>query len=553
MVDFFRKNYCFIRFYCFLTLPLFIPFSTGSQEPEYNFYYRVYFTDKGNYTPASFQASQILSHRSIERRSKMGINFPDYHDLPVYSEYISHVKSLGLTLHSTSKWMNTALFKSINYFEISNIENLPFVNKVLLVKKPGIKNIKQDKLEIKTETDYFPAYDNPLSMINGITVHNSGFDGTGMLIAVLDGGFFRANTISSLAKLRARNGIKGTRDIILKSEKVYSYHNHGTAVLSVLAGDIPGYIRGSAPGADYWLFRTEDVSSEFPVEEDYWVAAAEFADSIGADIISSSLGYCTFDDPSMNYKFTDMNGYNAFITRAADIAASKGILVVASAGNERNKTWIRIIAPSDGFNVICAGAVDAYNNISTFSSAGPSADGRIKPDNVVQGVEVTVQIYDTAFTKASGTSFSCPVLSGMCACIMQAVPSASPADITEALHKCGDRASQPDSLYGYGLPDMKAVIDTLQSILVYRADQEIIAGPNPFTSFIDFYFRQPPGFLKVEIFTITGYPVYRKSYNNYISRTIRINELKIMTQGIYFVRLTTDKGTSVYRILKLKN
>ncbi len=208
----------------------------------------------------------------------------------------------------------------------------------------------------------------------------------------------------------------------------------------------PVSIEGTAPGADFWLMRTEDTESEFPVEEDFWVAGAEFADSLGADIISSSLGYFAFDDPSMNYKYSDMDGNTAFITRAADIAASKGILPVNSAGNERDNAWIHIIAPSDGDTVLAVGAVDGNNSISVFSSAGPSYDRRIKPDVVAQGVSVPVQVNTSVVERAGGTSFSCPVISGMCACIMQAVPEASDSDIIAALHSSSDRFLTPDSL-----------------------------------------------------------------------------------------------------------
>lgn len=526
-------------------------FRAEAQTLGYNYFYRIYFTDKGTYNTGTFRAPELLSNRAIARRIRYGIIYPDYYDLPVYGDYLKQVSQAGLVLHCTSKWMNTGLFKSVTPVETALLENLPFVSRVLLVKKPGLKNSQPSKLDLSFESTYIHGYDNPLVMINGIEVQNSGFRGEGVVIAVLDGGFYRANTISSLSLLRARNGIKGTRDFILKSDNVYGYHNHGTAVLSVLAGDVPGYIQGSAPGALFWLFRTEDVSSEFPVEEDFWAAAAEFADSIGADVISSSLGYSTFDDPEMDYKFTDMNGSNAFVTRAADIAASKGILVVSSAGNERNKPWLRIVAPSDGKSVLSAGAVDANNNIASFSSAGPSADSRVKPDNVAQGVAVTLQVYDTVFSQGSGTSFSCPVLSGMGACILQAVPQASPSEIINALHKSGDKAEIPDSLYGYGLPDIRAAIDTLQKKLLLKNLKDLTLWPNPFTDCFDIFFSEPPGVLRVEIFSQTGQKIYTKSYINYISRTLRINEMNIREQGIYFVRITTGNTTKVLKTVKL--
>ena len=213
-------------------------------------------------------------------------------------------------------------------------------------------------------------------MINGYPIHDSGYDGKNVLIAVLDGGFMNADQISSLNGLRNRNGIKATYDFVKKNKTVYNSSTHGTAVLSVLAGNLPGLIEGTAPGADYLLLKTEDVESEFPCEEDFWAAGAEYADSAGADIISSSLGYFNFDDSTLNYKYSDLDGKTAFVTRVADIAASKGILVVNSAGNERNSFWKRIIFPSDGDSVIAVGAVDGNNTISSFSSAGPSADGQ---------------------------------------------------------------------------------------------------------------------------------------------------------------------------------
>ncbi|HOU30214.1 MAG TPA: S8 family serine peptidase [Bacteroidales bacterium] len=539
---------------------LILYFSSGhtsiAQEPDYRYFYRVYFTDKGDYKPENFSPSRLLSPKAIARRIKYGIKFPDYTDLPVYPPYINQIRSLGLTLHNTSKWMNTALFKSITPAPVSVIESLPFVEGVRVVKAPSAKSVKPDKLELIQGVNNEVPYDRQITMLEGNFLHDSGFDGTGVVIAVLDAGFSRANFLPCLDKLRARYGIRGTYDFVLNSKNVYSYHYHGTAVLSVLAGDVPGKIVGSAPGANYWLFRTEDVYSEFPVEEDYWAAAAEYADSLGADIISTSLGYYVFDDPSMNYKFEDLNGMNAFITRVADIAVSKGIIVVASAGNERDNEWLRIIAPSDGFKVICVGAVDQYCAISSFSSAGPSADGRIKPDNAAMGVDVTAQIDEKGYIKISGTSFSCPILSGMCACLLQAVPEASPSDIIDILHRCSDRANNPDSLYGFGIPSMKKAIQMLQEKIMLKPGIDITAGPNPFTDHIDIYFREPPySPLSVEIYSSTGHLLYKKiiTSRDYISKTLRLNDLQIRNQGIYFLKIMTDNGTSVMKVVKIND
>ena len=529
-----------------------INYRLSAQGITYNYFYRVYFKDKGDLNPTNYTADALLSKRAVNRRQKAGIPVPVLSDLPVYPYYISEVSKKGFYLHCTSKWMNTGLFKTQNLADINLLLNLPFVKDVKIVKRPAVKSNYSDKLDFTLQTAD-PTFDRPLTMLNGQFLHYSGFDGTGVLIAILDGGFLNADLISSLNDLRSRKGIKGTRDFVLKSEYVYSYHNHGTAVLSVLAGKISGIIEGTAPGADFWLLKTEDVLTEFPVEEDYWAAGAEFADSIGADIISSSLGYFNFDDPAMNYKFSDMDGNTTFVTQAADFAASKGILVVNSAGNERATTWKKIIAPSDGNNVIAAGAVDGSNNIAYFSSLGPSADGRIKPDNAAQGVSVTVQTNETSIGLANGTSFSCPVLSGMCACVMQAVPQAINTDIIGALHKNGDRFNTPDSLTGYGIPDMAGVIATLQELLITKPENETIIGPNPFTDDIEITFKRNPGTLKVMIYSSSGQIILNKNYQEYVGRTIKISDLQNKQQGIYIIKLVTSNGTFSHKVIKLNN
>jgi hypothetical protein len=449
--------------------------------------------------------------------------------------------------------MNTALFKTEELKDISDLETLPYVSEVKIVKNAGGKGPVADKLDFETIQDEFPLFDQPIVMLNGKSVHNSGFNGKGIMIAVLDGGFENADNITSLESLRNRKGIKGTFDFAGNDQNVYGYHNHGTAVLSVLAGDIPGSIEGSARDADYWLLRTEDTGSEFPVEEDFWTAAAEFADSLGADIISSSLGYYNFDDPLLDYKYSDMDGNSTFVTRAADIAASKGILVVNSAGNERNKTWVRIIAPSDGDSVMAVGAVSWDRKISSFSSAGPSSDNRIKPDLVSQGVSVPVQTKTNTVERSSGTSFSCPVLSGMCACIMQAVPQATNYDIISSLYSASDRYNSPDSLYGYGIPDIVEVINKLQEKYVLQTDKGSVVSPNPFNTELKITFREIPERLSIEIFDISGKMLLNTEYTNYISRTLVLDNMQNFGNGIYFIRLDTPGGSFINKVIKISN
>ncbi|MRR21042.1 hypothetical protein EG827_12755 [bacterium] len=448
--------------------------------------------------------------------------------------------------------MNTAVFTSMTPANYAELEQFPFIQGIRLVKHPSdpVKHTYGKYGTVQEGED--PGAFDPRIPHNGNILHESGFNGRKVTIAVLDAGFDKADLIESLDHLTERGGITATRDFVSGSGNVYAYHYHGTAVLSILAGDLPGIIRGTAPGADYILLRTEDDDTEYPVEEDYWAAGAEFADSAGADIITSSLGYFTFDDPSMDYSFGDMDGNTAFITRAADIAASKGILVVNSAGNERNKEWLRIIAPSDGDSVLGVGAVRQDLTISDFSSAGFSSDRRVKPDVVAPGVLLPMQYEPGWWHRGSGTSFSCPVISGLSASLMQAVPEASPSEIINALHRSSDRFNNPDSLYGYGLPDFLKALGYLEDIYTFRPEEIMTAGPNPFFDEVSLWFRDPPVFLMVTVTSGNGAIVIRERYYAYASRSYRIDGFETMGPGIYIIRVETDQGARTFKMIRLR-
>jgi hypothetical protein len=523
----------------------------NGQGESYTYFYRVYFRDKGANFTANYSTGDLLSQRALNRREKAGITVPDYSDFPVCTDYLNQVSLLGFKLHCTSKWMNTALFKTKASADPGRILSLPFVTDVKIVRQPAAKSAYNDKLDFQVSQADLPAYNRPVTMVNGYPLHYSGFDGKGVLMAVLDGGFTNADLISSLGNLRARKGIKATYDFVRNDPFVYSFDSHGTAVMSVVAGQIPGIIEGTAPGADFLLLRTEDTSCEFSVEEDFWAAGAEFADSAGVDIISSSLGYYNFDEPSLDYKFSDLDGNTTFVTRAADVAASKGILVINSAGNERKKAWVRIIAPSDGDSVVAVGAVDGNELISSFSSAGPSADGRIKPDVTTMGVSVTVQTSVSETGRSNGTSFSCPVLSGMTACLLQAVPGATNSEIIEALHSSADRFMIPDSLYGFGIPDMVKALMKLQDKKLIHPDIGSVVRPNPTTAEFEIVFKEAPGNLKIEIFTTSGSNIFRKNFSEYAGRSLVISSLINKPQGIYFIRLTSGTGVYTQKVIKL--
>jgi serine protease AprX len=516
------------------------------------YFYRVSFIDKGNVSTGDFEPEQLLSHAAIARREKCGISLLSYSDLPVSTEYISLVIQKGLTFRYASKWMNTGLFSSESTVDIQALEELPCIDKIKLVKLPAepAKNAGS-KYGMTVPASPGEAFD-PNIPVGGATLQQSGFTGKNVIIAVLDAGFVNADVIESLTALRHRNGIITTYDFVSGSPFVFDYHTHGTSVLTILAGSLPGVISGTATGADYMLLRTEDSASEYPVEEDFWVAGAEYADSAGADIITTSLGYFMFDDHAMDYSFSDMDGNTAFVTRAADIAASKGILVVASAGNERNKEWIRIIAPSDGDSVLCIGALYQDLTISDFSSAGYSSDGRVKPDVVAPGVNLPLQNEPGKWLTGSGTSFSCPVISGLCATLMQAVPGVTASEIITAVQESGDRYNNPDSLYGYGLPDFVSALKKLEEIHTFKPEVIMTAGPNPFNDEIKIWFRETPGHLSVSVTDNSGRTIIRREFFTYAARSFTLGGFGRTGQGIYYVRVSTDQGERTFKMIRIR-
>ncbi len=513
-------------------------------------FYRVWFNEKSGDTEDYFP-EDLLSPAAIARREKYDIPLLAESDIPVSRQHIITLSRLGLGLRCTSKWLNTALFSAASPKDIEALEEYYFIDSIQLVRHPSDPVKKSYNKYGITEPLAGPVPSDPRVPLNGTVLHQSGLTGKNVIIAVLDAGFANADAIESLMPLRQREGIIATRDFVNGTSNVYNYHTHGTSVLSILAGSLQGILNGTAPGADYLLLRTEDDESEYPVEEDYWVAAAEYADSAGADIITSSLGYFTFDDSSMDYSFGDMNGDSPFITRGADLAASKGILVVNSAGNERDNDWIRIIAPSDGDSVLCVGAIKFDLTISDFSSAGYSADGQVKPDVVAPGVAVPLQNEPGMWYGGSGTSFSCPVISGMCASLMQAIPRASPAQIIDVLHRSSDRYNQPDSLYGYGIPDFLKALRLLEAIHTVIPSEKVTAGPNPFTNEIMFWFREPPGHLGITVTGANGTKVMEMDYPVYVARSFRIEGLGHLERGIYLVKVTTGLGEKVFKMIRV--
>jgi subtilisin family serine protease len=416
--------------------------------------YRVYLRDKGNNTAYS-QQSPALSERAINRRLKYSVAL-DSLDYPVSQDYISDLQKDSFPVVSTSRWMNTVVVSSPDTVSINTIKQKPYVAKIELVwinpgksDKIAKKNVVKNKKFGVDSAEFFGKATNQNSLIGLEPLHRNGFRGEGIRIAVLDGGFKNVDTIHWFNNTK----IFTYKDFIYPPSSIFSGHYHGTAVLSIMGVNEGLTFTGSAPDAEYCLLRTEDVTSEFPIEEDYWAAGAEYADSIGADIISSSLGYSKFDNGVRSYDINELNGNTAFISKVASIAAKKGILVVNSAGNDGETDWKKISFPADADGIISVGSVSSSNKKSSFSSFGPSSDNRVKPELVALGEGVNVVMGDGSLRSGSGTSFSAPIITGMAACLWQAFPDLKASELINTVLLNSDRYLQPDSLCGYGLPN----------------------------------------------------------------------------------------------------
>ncbi|HYG14820.1 MAG TPA: S8 family serine peptidase [Bacteroidia bacterium] len=433
----------------------------------------VQFTDKKNSPYSVKNPEKYLSQRAIERRKRLDIKITE-EDLPVNPDYMHQVSTAGVEMLNASRWLNGVSVQTSNQEHIKQIMALPFVKEV---KKVGVFNSidnanmdylmeffmslgSEDSTQISEggtrsgfTKEYYGEGFHQLNMLRGMDMHNNGYTGEGIVIAILDGGFMNANKIEAFKHLYESNRILGTYDFVKRDSNVYDDNNHGMNVLSCMAAKTPGIMVGTAPGASYWLLRTEDANSEYPIEEHNWATGAEFADSAGADLINSSLGYTTFDDKSMNHKYSDLDGKTSPATKAATIAAKRGLIICNAAGNEGDGEWRYIGAPADAEGIITVGGVDPTGAVASFSSLGPASDGRLKPNVAAQATEAIVASVSGNFYPSQGTSFATPILCGMVACLLQANPDKSPAEIIKAIEMSGNQYHHPDSVLGYGIPD----------------------------------------------------------------------------------------------------
>ena len=430
--------------------------SMGQVSAEKVYKFRVSLKDKVGTTYSIDKPEEFLSERAIERRNRQQL-LVDETDLPVSQVYIDELKATGAQLVTSSKWNNTVVLEVSDTLLMEDISKKSFVAgvKKVWISPDSIppRNMKRKK-EVKNKVEKTDChYGNALRQIEihgGDSLHTAGFAGKGMHVAVIDAGFYNADEIKFFRKM----DLLGTRDFVNPNSDIYAENAHGLMVLSCMAANLPKVFVGTAPEASYWLLRSEDNDSEQPIEEDYWAAAIEFADSVGVDVVNTSLGYYEFDAGFPAYRYRDLDGHYSLMSHSASLAADKGIVVVCSAGNSGDDPWKKVTPPGDSENVLTVGAINKDLVNARFSSIGNSADGRIKPDVMAVGVNSVVTGTDGSVSKGNGTSFASPIMCGIVTCFWQACPWLTAKEVIEAVRQVGDRVDYPDNIYGYGVPNL---------------------------------------------------------------------------------------------------
>lgn len=527
--------------------------------------YRISLTDKNNNPYSVNNPEDYLSPRSIHKRLKFNIAITE-EDLPVTPLYVQQILSTDTAIRMlcVSKWMNTITIYCPDSTKLSSIRSLPFVSDVLPVANyslsaktfptaepvPSVSPVLTNPLrDSVTPYDYGYGYEQ-IAIHNGHFLHNLGFRGDSMLIAIFDAGWDGMDTDVFFNLLFQNGQLWGTRDLLPGLNNVYYGHYHGTIVTSTMAGLQEGLFVGTAPEADYFLIRSENPFTEQLIEEDFWAQAAEIADSLGADVINSSLGYTVFADfPQGDFTYADMDGTTSIASRAAAKLAEKGVIVCISAGNEGNSEWHYIGHPCDANNVLAVGAADIYGQIAPFSSRGPSFDGRVKPDITSVGVNTVCMYPGDYLSTANGTSLAGPVAAGLCACLWQALPNKTSIELMQIVREAGSCYHNPNDSLGYGIPDFFAAYaaHSHDAIAQYTL-HPVEVYPNPCTDFI--HIPNPAGdIVRIDIYNMTGALIKNLHVGSELLLDVGVSELP---KGLYTGKIWhKNHNAQFFKIVKL--
>ncbi|MFQ3576494.1 MAG: S8 family serine peptidase [Cytophagales bacterium] len=467
-------------------------------------FYLVYFKNKKGSIGSLDKPEELLTEKSLTRRKKHSIPL-DSSDLPVSEVYVNQLRDAGWEVFSTSRWLNAALL-NVPPGVVPEIE-LNFVSRVRPVLRfPQQRQEKARESHFGSKREENFDYGNAktqIELMGGELLHNKGFKGQGMTIAVLDGGFSNVANMLAFKHLWDEGRVLDTYDFYGRAKEVSNISvTHGTSVLSLMAANLPGQLMGMAPDANYLLYRTEVVAFEYPVEEVFWVMGAERADSMGADLINSSLGYTEFDNPEFNYSYADLNGKTSIVSFGAKMAARKGILVCNSAGNYGARAWRYINTPADTDSILACGSVNSTGQKAASSSFGPTADGRTKPDVAAMGQNAFYALTGGGVSTASGTSFASPLVCGFVACVWQQYPEMTAQELIDAIKKSGNNAKNPNNELGWGIPRYQFLLGKTGKL-----SRALKIYPNPLTSGADLFAKiEPSNDFEAEfsVFDISG-------------------------------------------------
>lgn len=523
--------------------------------------YWVQFTDKEGSPYSIDNPEAYLSPRALQRRANLNITIDEY-DLPVNPQYLQAVADCGAEIINPSKWLNgvsvhvtdPSVIEAINALDcVMTVRNCPNDLKAQEQKERWLANEMKPAASTRSSKGFYGGAEDQVKQLNVDVLHDMGFDGTGVIIAVLDGGFEGAENTSCFDNMREEGRLLGTRDFVYGSNSVYTQSTHGTSCLSTMGAYDPNNMVGTAYKASYYLIHTEDGDSENIIEEYNWVSGAEYADSLGVDVCSTSLGYITFDMSQWDHPYQHYDGKTAPMSIGAEIAASRGMICMNAAGNEGDGNCTLGI-PADAEHIVTVGAVNAAGDRASFSSVGPTYDGRIKPDVMAMGEGTYVASgYGSwwPYYNGNGTSFATPVLAGAVACLRQARPYSSVQEICDALRACGNRADNPDSKYGYGIPDFSQALELLKVEEHSVAANEIInVYPNPSQGEVKVALKEGAK-ADVTVYDITGRQLYTYTFNG-LNHTTLENYMNTLGTGVYFINAVSELGSQTVKLVVTK-
>ncbi|ESU22704.1 serine endopeptidase [Flavobacterium enshiense DK69] len=532
-----------------LFIVLLLSLKSFSQEDAW-----IYFSDKPSAQSYIDNPLNMLSQRAINRRITQGISL-NVQDVPIHQPYVNQVDAAtGITVKAKSKWLNAVHVRGTQS-NIAALSSLGFVSSIRYANhslNPGgriapVANRNTQKVNkfMDTQVNYnYGSSATQVQMLKADWLHQQNYTGEGKIVAIMDAGFPGVNTEAPFRRLRDNNLILGGYDFVHRANNPYTGFHHGTQVLSNMGGFVDNQLVGTSPDAKYYLFITEDIDSENPVEESYWVEALEMADSLGVDIVNTSLGYFEYDNPAYSYTYNDLNGQKSFASRAADIAFSKGMICVTSAGNSGNSANPHIGVPADAATNLAVGAVNSEEVKTGFSSIGPTFDGRIKPDLMAMGINVTVATENGTIASAAGTSFAGPILAGAVTSFWSAFPSKSNAEIIRLVKASADRYTNPNNNYGYGIPDFKLAFNNALSDSQFY-EKEFILYPNPAKNQIIVSFTHLVSDCEISLYNILGQTVLKKKIKD--NQSIDIDNLNA---GIYTYKITLDHKSETGKLIK---